>query len=173
MILSPTVAPGSHGWRSQVAHGQLDHDGEQLVLPLDMAVERHFGEVEFGGHPLMEIPASPSASAMSIAAWAMRSTLSTGLGPRLGGRRSPHSNSPVRSKSRLQNVGLVAVRKLCLIYTASSGHCFTEDATNETEPAMTEDTGSQRTVIADAVVSIDGYSSTGPDDDMSWAMEHS
>ncbi|MFI0424466.1 dihydrofolate reductase family protein [Spongiactinospora sp. 9N601] len=30
----------------------------------------------------------------------------------------------------------------------------------------------QRKVIADAVVSMDGYTSTGPDDDMSWAMEH-
>ncbi|MFI0482588.1 dihydrofolate reductase family protein [Actinomadura sp. 9N215] len=47
-----------------------------------------------------------------------------------------------------------------------------ETVNNETETTMTETTGPQRTVIADAVVSIDGYSSTGPDDDMSWAMEH-
>ncbi|MGW0902868.1 dihydrofolate reductase family protein [Streptomyces sp. NPDC002853] len=36
-------------------------------------------------------------------------------------------------------------------------------------PANTEQ---QRKVIADAVVSMDGYTSTGPEDDMSWAMEH-
>ncbi|MEV0581866.1 dihydrofolate reductase family protein [Nonomuraea sp. NPDC050310] len=37
---------------------------------------------------------------------------------------------------------------------------------------MPENTGQQRKVIADAVVSMDGYTSTGPEDDMSWAMEH-
>ncbi|WP_243710870.1 dihydrofolate reductase family protein [Actinomadura sp. KC216] len=37
---------------------------------------------------------------------------------------------------------------------------------------MPKSTEPQRKVIADAVVSIDGYTSTGPDDDMSWAMEH-
>ncbi|MFI6292956.1 dihydrofolate reductase family protein [Nonomuraea sp. NPDC050790] len=37
---------------------------------------------------------------------------------------------------------------------------------------MPENTGQQRKVIADAVVSMDGYTSTGPDDDMSWAMQH-
>ncbi|WJV50816.1 dihydrofolate reductase family protein [Streptomyces flavofungini] len=36
-------------------------------------------------------------------------------------------------------------------------------------PAHTEQ---HRKVIADAVVSMDGYTSTGPEDDMSWAMEH-
>ncbi|GAA5078933.1 dihydrofolate reductase family protein [Nocardia iowensis] len=33
-------------------------------------------------------------------------------------------------------------------------------------------TKASRKVAADVVVSMDGYSSTGPDDDMSWAMEH-
>ncbi|MFI0422560.1 dihydrofolate reductase family protein [Spongiactinospora sp. 9N601] len=37
---------------------------------------------------------------------------------------------------------------------------------------MSENTEQQRKVIADAVVSMDGYTSTGPEDDMSWAMEH-
>ncbi|WUI02658.1 dihydrofolate reductase family protein [Spirillospora sp. NBC_00431] len=37
---------------------------------------------------------------------------------------------------------------------------------------MSESTEPQRKVIADAVVSMDGYTGTGPDDDMSWAMEH-
>ncbi|MFI6900535.1 dihydrofolate reductase family protein [Nonomuraea sp. NPDC050394] len=37
---------------------------------------------------------------------------------------------------------------------------------------MQENSGQQRKVIADAVVSMDGYTSTGPDDDMSWAMAH-
>lgn len=32
--------------------------------------------------------------------------------------------------------------------------------------------GAGRKVAADVLVSIDGYSSTGPDDDMSWAMKH-
>ncbi|MDF5757463.1 dihydrofolate reductase family protein [Spongiactinospora sp. TRM90649] len=37
---------------------------------------------------------------------------------------------------------------------------------------MAENTDQQRKVIADAVVSMDGYTSTGPEDDMSWAMAH-
>ncbi|WP_217145117.1 dihydrofolate reductase family protein [Streptomyces sp. AC627_RSS907] len=37
---------------------------------------------------------------------------------------------------------------------------------------MPANTQQQRKVIADAVVSMDGYTSTGPEDDMSWAMEH-
>ncbi|GAA2622157.1 dihydrofolate reductase family protein [Actinomadura fulvescens] len=37
---------------------------------------------------------------------------------------------------------------------------------------MAENTQQQRKVIADAVVSMDGYTSTGPEDDMSWAMAH-
>ncbi|MEV4894863.1 dihydrofolate reductase family protein [Nonomuraea sp. NPDC055795] len=37
---------------------------------------------------------------------------------------------------------------------------------------MPENTGQQRKVIADAVVSMDGYTGTGPEDDMSWAMAH-
>ncbi|REF00686.1 dihydrofolate reductase family protein [Thermomonospora umbrina] len=37
---------------------------------------------------------------------------------------------------------------------------------------MVENTDQQRKVIADAVVSMDGYTSTGPEDDMSWAMAH-
>ncbi|MFI6296574.1 dihydrofolate reductase family protein [Nonomuraea sp. NPDC050790] len=37
---------------------------------------------------------------------------------------------------------------------------------------MPENTGQQRKVIADAVVSMDGYTSIGPEDDMSWAMAH-
>jgi dihydrofolate reductase len=34
------------------------------------------------------------------------------------------------------------------------------------------DAGTGRRVGAHVVVSMDGYSSTGPDDDMSWAMSH-
>ncbi|WP_043628977.1 dihydrofolate reductase family protein [Nonomuraea candida] len=37
---------------------------------------------------------------------------------------------------------------------------------------MPENTQQQRKVIAEAVVSMDGYTSTGPEDDMSWAMAH-
>ncbi|GAA3488889.1 dihydrofolate reductase family protein [Streptomyces cremeus] len=37
---------------------------------------------------------------------------------------------------------------------------------------MPAHTGPHRKVVADAVVSMDGYTGTGPDDDMSWAMEH-
>ncbi|MFH8797223.1 dihydrofolate reductase family protein [Streptomyces sp. NPDC017941] len=37
---------------------------------------------------------------------------------------------------------------------------------------MAVHTEQQRKVIADAVVSMDGYTSTGAEDDMGWAMEH-
>jgi dihydrofolate reductase len=37
---------------------------------------------------------------------------------------------------------------------------------------MPENTEQQRKVIADAVISMDGYTSTGPEDDLSWAMAH-
>ncbi len=80
----------------------------------------------------METAANPSASAISIAARAMRSTVSAGLGPRLGCARSPHSSStlPACSPGLLSFLvviwvvasGLAIALELCLVYTASEGH---------------------------------------------------
>ncbi|MFD0413484.1 dihydrofolate reductase family protein [Streptomyces sp. NPDC127108] len=46
------------------------------------------------------------------------------------------------------------------------------NVTRQKGPTMPAHTEQHRKVIADAVVSMDGYTSTGPEDDMSWAMEH-
>ena len=76
------------------AEGRVDHQREQLVLGLDVAVERHGGRRRARrATRLIETAARPSASAIAIAAATIRSRLSPGLGP-LAGAAAPAAPRP-------------------------------------------------------------------------------